>query len=230
MYKSPPAEAARQPVLATLLPVMTAVLAGFSIIGVALPVLPLYVNNDLGFGPGSKVTLAQETRAGGGGAFIGSRRTVPVNHSSGPFLEGCEPARLSSMYFLIGVVEGRVPHDDNLTAGHSCDKMAISACPYAWEHELKEDFNDLVGFMTVARERNFTRAAAQMGVSQSALSRTVAGLERRMGLQLLTRTTRSVSLTEAGDRLLSAIAPRFEEIEAEVDSLRAMTNQPSGTV
>lgn len=123
-----------------------------------------------------------------------------------------------------------MPHDDNLTAGHSCDKMAISACPYAWEHELKEDFNDLVGFMTVARERNFTRAAAQMGVSQSALSRTVAGLERRMGLQLLTRTTRSVSLTEAGDRLLSAIAPRFEEIEAEVDSLRAMTNQPSGTV
>lgn len=95
-----------------------------------------------------------------------------------------------------------MPHDDNLTAGHSCDKMAISACPYAWEHELKEDFNDLVGFMTVARERNFTRAAAQMGVSQSALSRTVAGLERRMGLQLLTRTTRSVSLTEAGDRLL----------------------------
>lgn len=95
---------------------------------------------------------------------------------------------------------------------------------------MKEDFNDLVGFMTVARERNFTRAAAQMGVSQSALSRTVAGLERRMGLQLLTRTTRSVSLTEAGDRLLSAIAPRFEEIEAEVDSLRAMTNQPSGTV
>lgn len=95
---------------------------------------------------------------------------------------------------------------------------------------MKEDFNDLVGFMTVARERNFTRAAAQMGVSQSALSRTVAGLERRMGLQLLTRTTRSVSLTEAGDRLLSAIAPRFEEIETEVESLRAMTNQPRGTV
>ncbi|SAK54370.1 LysR family transcriptional regulator [Caballeronia hypogeia] len=95
---------------------------------------------------------------------------------------------------------------------------------------MKENFNDLVGFMTVARERNFTRAAAQLGVSQSALSRTVAGVERRMGLQLLTRTTRSVSLTEAGERLLSAIAPRFEEIEAEVDSLRAMTNRPSGTV
>jgi DNA-binding transcriptional LysR family regulator len=84
--------------------------------------------------------------------------------------------------------------------------------------------------MTVARERNFTRAAAQLGVSQSALSRTVAGVERRMGLQLLRRTTRSVSLTDAGERLLAAIAPRFEEIEAEVDSLRAMTNRPSGTV
>ncbi|XUW92817.1 LysR family transcriptional regulator [Burkholderia sp. M6-3] len=95
---------------------------------------------------------------------------------------------------------------------------------------MNEDFNDLAGFITVARERNFTRAAAQLGVSQSALSRTVAGLERRIGLQLLTRTTRSVSLTEAGERLLSAIRPRFEEIEAEVASLRGMTNRPSGTV
>lgn len=108
--------------------------------------------------------------------------------------------------------------------------MAKSACPYAVEHELKENFDDLVGFMNVARERNFTRAAAQLGVSQSALSRTVAALEKRMGLQLLTRTTRSVSLTEAGERLLAAIAPRFQEIEAEVDALRAMTNRPSGTV
>ncbi|SHK50941.1 LysR family transcriptional regulator [Paraburkholderia terricola] len=95
---------------------------------------------------------------------------------------------------------------------------------------MKEDFNDLVGFITVARERNFTRAAAQLGVSQSALSRTVAGLERSIGLQLLSRTTRSVSLTEAGERLLSAIRPRFEEIEAEVASLRGMTDRPSGTV
>ncbi|SAK75555.1 LysR family transcriptional regulator [Caballeronia temeraria] len=95
---------------------------------------------------------------------------------------------------------------------------------------MKEDFNDLVGFMTVARERNFTRAAAQLGVSQSALSRTVAALEKRMGLQLLMRTTRSVAPTDAGERLLSAIAPRFEEIAAEVDSLRAMTNRPAGTV
>lgn len=95
---------------------------------------------------------------------------------------------------------------------------------------MQEDFNDLVGFMNVARERNFTRAAAQLGVSQSALSRTVAALEKRLGLQLLTRTTRSVSLTEAGERLLAAIAPRFQEIEAEVDSLRAMTSRPGGTV
>ncbi|WP_321926284.1 LysR family transcriptional regulator [Paraburkholderia guartelaensis] len=95
---------------------------------------------------------------------------------------------------------------------------------------MKEDFNDLVGFMNVARERNFTRAAAQLGVSQSALSRTVSALEKRMGLQLLTRTTRSVSLTEAGERLMAAIAPRFQEIEAEVESLRAMSNSPGGTV
>jgi DNA-binding transcriptional LysR family regulator len=93
-----------------------------------------------------------------------------------------------------------------------------------------EDFNDLVGFMTVARERNFTRAAAQLGVSQSALSRTVRALEERIGLALLMRTTRSVSLTEAGERLLSSIEPRFQEIEAELDSLRAMTDRPSGTV
>lgn len=93
-----------------------------------------------------------------------------------------------------------------------------------------EDFNDLVAFMAVARERNFTRAAAQLGVSQSALSRTVRALEERMGLPLLTRTTRSVSLTDAGERLISSVGPRFEEIEAELESLRAMTDRPGGTV
>lgn len=95
---------------------------------------------------------------------------------------------------------------------------------------MKEDFNDLLAFMAVARERNFTRAAAQLGVSQSALSRTVRALEERMGLLLLTRTTRSVSPTEAGERLLSSIGPRFQEIEAELDALRAMTDRPAGTV
>jgi len=93
-----------------------------------------------------------------------------------------------------------------------------------------EDFNDLVAFMTVARERNFTRAAAQLGVSQSALSRTVRALEERMGFPLLTRTTRSVAPTVAGERLLLSMAPRFEEIEAELESLRAMTDRPAGTV
>ncbi|WOD14939.1 LysR family transcriptional regulator [Paraburkholderia kirstenboschensis] len=93
-----------------------------------------------------------------------------------------------------------------------------------------EDLNDLVAFMAVARERNFTRAAAQLGVSQSALSRTVRGLEQRMGMPLLMRTTRSVSPTDAGERLLASIGPRFEEIEAELDALRAMTDRPAGTV
>ncbi|WP_027802968.1 LysR family transcriptional regulator [Paraburkholderia dilworthii] len=93
-----------------------------------------------------------------------------------------------------------------------------------------EDLNDLVAFMAVARERNFTRAAAQLGVSQSALSRTVRALEERMGMPLLMRTTRSVAPTDAGERLLSSIGPRFEEIEAELETLRAMTNRPAGTV
>ncbi len=66
---------------------------------------------------------------------------------------------------------------------------------------IRENLNDLLAFMTVARERNFTRAAAQLGMSQSALSRTIKGLEARMGLALLTRTTRSVALTEAGRRV-----------------------------
>ncbi|WP_321793896.1 LysR family transcriptional regulator [Burkholderia pyrrocinia] len=93
-----------------------------------------------------------------------------------------------------------------------------------------ENFNDLVAFMAVARERNFTRAAAQLGVSQSALSRTVRALEERMGVPLLRRTTRSVSPTEAGERLLASIGPHFREIEAELESLRGMRDQPAGNV
>lgn len=92
------------------------------------------------------------------------------------------------------------------------------------------DFNDLAAFMAVARARNFTRAAAQLGVSQSALSRTVRALEERMGLPLLTRTTRSVSVTQAGEKLLAAVAPRLEEIAAELDSLKSSTDRPAGTV
>src|SRR5246127_3382548 len=76
------------------------------------------------------------------------------------------------------------------------------------------NFNDLFAFLAVAREQSFTKAAAKLGVSQSALSHTIRGLEERLGLQLLTRTTRSVAPTEAGERLLRAVGPRFDEIDA----------------
>jgi DNA-binding transcriptional LysR family regulator len=93
-----------------------------------------------------------------------------------------------------------------------------------------ENLNDLVAFIAVARERNFTRAAVQLGVSQSALSRTIRALEERMGLPLLMRTTRSVSLTDAGSRLVSTIEPRLTEIGSELESLRALADRPAGTV
>ncbi|WP_301952067.1 LysR family transcriptional regulator [Burkholderia sp. S171] len=77
----------------------------------------------------------------------------------------------------------------------------------------RESYNDLLALIAVARERSFTRAAAQLGVSQSALSHTIRALETRLGMRLLTRTTRSVAPTEAGERLIRTIAPRFEEID-----------------
>ena len=89
---------------------------------------------------------------------------------------------------------------------------------------------DLIAFLAVARERSFTKAAAQLGVSQSALSHTIRSLEERLGLRLLTRTTRSVSPTEAGERLIAAIAPRLEEIDAEIAALSSMRDKPAGTV
>jgi DNA-binding transcriptional LysR family regulator len=94
----------------------------------------------------------------------------------------------------------------------------------------RERFNDLVAFLAVARERSFTRAAAQLGVSQSALSHAISGLEARLGLRLLTRTTRSVSPTEAGERLVLTVAPRFEEIEAEMEALTEFREKPAGTI
>lgn len=93
-----------------------------------------------------------------------------------------------------------------------------------------ENFNTLAAFAVVARERSFTRAAAQLGVSQSALSQTVKGLEARLGLRLLTRTTRSVAPTEAGERLLRTVAPRLEEIEQELAALSALREKPAGTI
>ena len=93
-----------------------------------------------------------------------------------------------------------------------------------------ENFNDLASFTVVARERSFTKAAAKLGVSQSALSQTIRALEARLGLRLLTRTTRSVAPTEAGERLLQTITPRFEEIESALASLSELRERPAGTI
>ena len=93
-----------------------------------------------------------------------------------------------------------------------------------------ENFHDLAAFVAVAQARSFTRAAAKLGVSQSALSQTIRNLEARVGIRLLTRTTRSVSPTEAGERLLHGVAPRFEEIDAELDALGKLRDKPAGTI
>lgn len=95
---------------------------------------------------------------------------------------------------------------------------------------VKRNLNDLLYFVTVAREGSFTRAAALLGVTQSALSQAISGLEAKLEIRLLTRTTRSVSPTAAGERLLQAIGHRFDEIEAEMDVLTALRDKPAGTV
>src|SRR4051795_10974817 len=93
-----------------------------------------------------------------------------------------------------------------------------------------DSLDDLAAFAAVGRERSFTRAAAKLGVSQSALSQTITQLEARLGVRLLTRTTRSVAPTEAGERLLRVVAPRFEEIEGTIAALRELRQKPAGTV
>jgi DNA-binding transcriptional LysR family regulator len=95
---------------------------------------------------------------------------------------------------------------------------------------MQQNFNDLLAFVTVAREGSFTRAAAQLGVSQSALSHTIRGLEAKLDIRLLTRTTRSVSPTDAGQRLLDTLGPRFDEITAEVEALSDLRDKPAGTI
>jgi DNA-binding transcriptional LysR family regulator len=94
----------------------------------------------------------------------------------------------------------------------------------------RRNFNDLLALLAVARERSFTRAAAQMGVSPSAISHSIRGLEERLGVRLLTRTTRSVAPTEAGERLLATIGPHFDEIEAGLAALSALRARPAGTI
>lgn len=95
---------------------------------------------------------------------------------------------------------------------------------------MRENINDLLAFVAVATDQSFTRAAARLGTSQSSLSRTIRKLEERLGVRLLTRTTRSVSPTEAGERLLQKIGPRLDEIEAELEALGALRDKPAGTV
>jgi DNA-binding transcriptional LysR family regulator len=95
---------------------------------------------------------------------------------------------------------------------------------------MKENLNDLTAFVAVAREGSFTRAAAQLGVSQSALSQTIRALEERLGLRLLTRTTRRVAPTDAGERLLAAIGPRLDGIEDDLAALGDLRDKPGGNI
>ncbi|MGO7425699.1 LysR family transcriptional regulator, partial [Rhizobium ruizarguesonis] len=94
----------------------------------------------------------------------------------------------------------------------------------------RESVNDLMAFLAVAREKSFTRAAAKLGVSQSALSHIVRQLETRLGIRLLTRTTRAVSLTDAGERLFQGVGPHFDEIEAQLETLTAFREKPAGNI
>ncbi|MEQ4453237.1 LysR family transcriptional regulator [Kosakonia sp. YIM B13605] len=95
---------------------------------------------------------------------------------------------------------------------------------------LKDNFNDLFYLIVVARERSFTRAAAKLGVSQSALSHAIRGLEERLQIRLLTRTTRSVAPTDAGEALINSIGPRFKEIEEELIALTDMRDRVAGNI
>jgi len=94
----------------------------------------------------------------------------------------------------------------------------------------RRSVDDLLAFIEVARELSFTRAAAKLGVSPSALSHSMRGLEERLGLRLLTRSTRSVTLTAAGDRLLRSVGPRLDEIDAEIAALGELRDKPAGSI
>src|SRR6516225_9588479 len=94
----------------------------------------------------------------------------------------------------------------------------------------REDASDLLAFLAVARERSFTRAAAQLGISQPTLSQTVSDLEERLGVRLLNRTTRSVAPTQAGEHLFRTLAPRFEEMDRELSELSELRQKPAGTI
>src|SRR3954447_23978691 len=92
------------------------------------------------------------------------------------------------------------------------------------------NLDDLLAFLAVGKERSFTKAAAKLGISQSSLSHTIRELEARLGVRLLTRTTRSVAPTQAGERLLQSIGPRYDEIDAEVAAVCELRDKPAGTI
>jgi len=94
----------------------------------------------------------------------------------------------------------------------------------------RDQINEIAAFLAVARERSFTKAAAQFGITPSALSHTVKGLEERLGVRLLSRTTRSVATTDAGERLQRRVGPLMEQIDVELDDLRALRERPAGTI
>lgn len=109
--------------------------------------------------------------------------------------------------------------------------MVKSACTHEINsYMLRDHHNNLLAFLVVARERSFTRAAAQLGVSQSALSHTVRALETKLGLRLLTRSTRSVAPTEAGEHLLNTIGPLIDEIDVQIAALSKLRDKPAGTL
>src|SRR5690348_13309364 len=94
----------------------------------------------------------------------------------------------------------------------------------------RENASDLIAFLAVARERSFTRAAAKLGISQPSLSEIVRGLEERLGIRLLNRTTRSVTPTQAGERLFLKIGPKFDEMDFELAALGELREKPAGTI
>ena len=94
----------------------------------------------------------------------------------------------------------------------------------------RDDLGDLLAFSAIAEAKSFTRAAAKLGISPSALSHAMRGLEQRLGLRLLSRTTRSVATTEAGERLLQTLVPAFDRIETELGALSGLRDQPGGTI
>src|SRR5215470_16580124 len=94
----------------------------------------------------------------------------------------------------------------------------------------REDASDLLAFLAVARERSFTRAAAKLGMTQSALSQIIRNLEERLGVRLLNRTTRSVTPTQAGERLFLSVGPKFTEMDADLTALSELREKPAGTV